>query len=360
MKKLALNLVLLLFMNYLHSQSNEQELFRSRIDRIEQSLTIKIPDDLRSLWMDSAFRKVNTSFLYRNFKEMQFVFPENITNETLTRDVSSVIEEKNGLYFLRKEGSITEDESREIGRRFEKDLVMLSKFYPMDYDFKALVFASCTWFEGFTNMFYRFDDDGNCMGIYILQQEQSSEKPIYIGADLENVFGSLDQLRKGFPEYPGAESFWQKYSEKEKEKPEPEDFVYGIFPQKALCEVAFDIVPDMVLFNSGDMEYLTEEERVKIKAVYKLQGKDIEFPEMSEELGYNDSYAYPFLQKINNEPFNDGKDKRIFIITSDAFGSKAGLVRCTAEQARILDSYNFIQFNWRERSLKEVSFMYGE
>ena len=161
----TITLILIFISSYMNAQKINSE--------INRQLNIQVPIDLHTLWSDKGFDSVNRKFIYCNYGEMLFLSNSNLHEYTVSREVSGAMNESNSMYFKQKEGSITENEYRKNKELFFLDPVMTSKMvdghlrstYPSIK--KCLVFSVSTWQEGFTYLFYGFNEKNENLGIWI-------------------------------------------------------------------------------------------------------------------------------------------------------------------------------------------------
>lgn len=316
----------------------------TEIKLIEAKLGLKVPSDLKEIWEDDSFVKTHRFFWFRNFGELFFLTPNELTKMTRTTEVSSAMNELNKLYNQFKEGKISKEMEKDLGSKVSRDIVMLSKEHA---DEKVLVFATSSWREGFIDIYYKFDKEGKSVGVFLSDLDQGSLVPIFLGNNISDVFGDLEKLKKGFMERQQLENFIYEYTKEERIT----NFPTGIFPKRDLRDMVEEIVPDMIFFKNY-ME-LEVDSKKKIISLYKEQGKEFDAnePELIGASGFSS-----FFLNINNENFNDGKAKRMFIVELP-YSDICSVAFCTPLQARQLNDLGALRYDSNERAKKEFKFM---
>ena len=311
---------------------------------INRQLNIQVPIDLHTLWSDKGFDSVNRKFIYCNYGEMLFLSNSNLHEYTVSREVSGAMNESNSMYFKQKEGSITENEYRKNKELFFLDPVMTSKMvdghlrstYPSIK--KCLVFSVSTWQEGFTYLFYGFNEKNENLGIWIWKLE-NSRYPVKVADELSQIFG--DSLIHGFTNVEDLNKFLMKYHSDE--IIQKNDFPYGIFPQYDLREIAKENASGIVMFNDEYIRFTPPEILKKIRQIYSEKGIDIDFDR------FQDTYLKELVDKINKENFDPNKQSNYFIIHI-SLSYKYGLVLISPEQGRNLNKYSLIPFGGRKET----------
>lgn len=324
---------------------------RSKIEIIEKQLGMKVPADLEEIWTDNSFTNSNRIFYYRNFGEMLFLSPNELTDNTLIREVGSSSRENNKLYYMSQEGLISKEEKKRLGLKCYFDIVMLSKEHLLRE--KILVFASSSFNEDFIKIYYKFDSEGNNLGIFLCDGNQGSLVPIYLGKDLNEVFESTEKLKKGFISPDSLRKIQELYIQIDRTR--IEDFAYGIFPQKDLRTIAAGIIPNAYITEDEKVDYLPDSVKAILRNIYIRQGKDLNFTEENSRGFKGITSLSAFLKDKNNQSFNDNKKERLFVIEYPDY--TIGIAACTPQQARELNEYGLLCFDWRERTEKEFRFM---
>jgi hypothetical protein len=318
---------------------------------INKQLNIQVPIDLQELWIEKGFDTVNRKFIYCNYGEMLFLSNSNLHEYTVSREVSGAMNESNSLYFKQKEDSITENEYRKNKELFFLDPVMTSKMvdghlrstYPSIE--KCLVFSVSTWQEGFTYLFYGFNENNENLGIWIWKLE-NSRYPVKVADELSQIFG--DSLRHGFSNIEDLNKFLMKYHSTEMIS--ESNFPYGIFPKEDLRQVAKENVSEIVWFTDEYISFTAPEVLEKIEQMYSARGIDVAFD------NFQDTYLKEFVDKINKENFDTGNESNYFIIHL-SLSYKYGLVLITPEQGRSLNKYSLIPFGGRKETDLAFEFM---
>ena len=340
-------ITLLIFSSSLAQQKNQDILL------IEKLLREKVPEDLLSLWTDTTFINADREFYFRNFGRLVFLTLAELTKFTKERPVEDIIGEETTLYFKEKEGKITANQKEKLLYQYYRDIVMLSNYHGILGN--AMVFAASAWRDHHVHLYYRFDRDGNSEGIFLLVLNQASQWPVKLGNNLEEVFGSLEKLRNGFPE---RHILFQKMEEYHSDNNRQiTDFPYGIFPPKDLRDEISGIVPDILTFKNMEMNVLTDSLKAAISAVYLKQGKVLDYNEKNHLRYRNDTDIASFLKSKNAEEFNDQSELRIFLVVYPD-PVNIGVALCTPEQARQLHALGVLLADWKVRTDQEDKFMF--
>ena len=316
------------------------------IPLVEKQLDIDVPQELATFWNSPQFDTVNRLFNYYNYGEMIFLSESDVHDFTKNRIANGSMNESNSMYFKVKDGEYTEDDYKRHKLLFFRDPVMSSKFVSADFQQygakvkKCIVFAVSTWQEGFTYMFYGFDEQNKNMGIWIWKKE-NSKIPVFLGENIESVLGSTSNLILGFAPIEEQRQSINNYFET---KPiDGSNLAFGVYPKFDLRELTKEVTNSLILFEDERISNQPKEILNEISNLYLNNGITLDFDSRPHE------YLGTYLSEINSESFSPKNSKNFFKITY-SFSYQLGLVYVSPKEAQILNQYSLIFFGGRDET----------
>jgi len=324
-----------------HANSNKL------IELAEKHIETSIPEDLKIIWSSEFDKTANCNFHFYNYGEMVFLGSNSLSNESYKREVQSSMNESNRLYSLKSKGEIDEGEYRKLKSKYFLDPIMLSKQVEQhlntgqDKADKVLVFATSTWQEAFTYLFYRFDSNKSNQGIWIWKME-NSKYPVKIADNTSQLFINDNYIKEGFPTNRNVRKILNCYYDN---SPIPDSlWTSNIIPQKDMRKLVEEIAGEVIYFND---KYISISQPDKIKEINDYLKRN----SLKYDLKNEDVNIQTRLKEILDANFNPKNESNIMMIQfyeTNTFG----LLSVKSEQAEELNVYGMLQFgNKKETDL---------
>lgn len=324
------------------------------IELAEKHVETTIPEDLKVLW-STEFEKIdNWNFHFYNYGEMVLLGSNSLSNESYKRDVQGSMIESNRLYSLKSKGEIDEQEYRKLKSKYFLDPIMLSKQVEQHLNTgkneadKILVFATSTWQEAFTYLFYRFDSNKSNKGIWIWKME-NSKYPVKIADSASELFIDDKFLIKGFPTNKNVRKILNHYCEN---SPIPDSlWTSNIIPQKDMRQLIDEIADEIIYFND---QYISMSSTDKIKEINNFLKRN----NIKQALKNEDVNLRTRLKEIIDANFNPNNETNIMMIQfyeTNTFG----LSSVKSEQAAELNVYGMLQFGNKKETDLAFEFING-
>jgi len=280
--------------------------------KIDKALQVKTPLDLKSVWENSKWDKLNSVFTLYNYNDFRLLDP------------------------LKEEEIIVKSEGVTYDLKHSKSIVK-----------KAIVFAEACHPDIKQNLFYGFDEKDKNLGIWVWLQDNGPNFPSKLSNNLEQIFESEEKMINGF-ELMGENLINWIESTDRKEK--DSDFNYGNFPRKDLQVIAEEICPDIIYFPNASTFVVDDEIKNLIAEFYSDNGRTGLFDEI-------DHVNLPgFLDDINLEDFNQEKESKIFVIYFYN-NPTCGLCKCNKKQAAELNRFGYLHFSNHRDSVQGSKFI---
>lgn len=182
-------------------------LLQENCNYIEDTLKIKIPEELKSIWLNEQYNDQQLAFTFYNygvarlFKAHDVMYRDLKAIDYYQKQTNHVL---NDLYGKYKAGDYSMEEYESLKNRLEGDPLLFSNSltheivsnYPHLNIRICLVFAQVKHSHFYYYLFYGFDAAGNSLGVYLWELDLEIEMPLFIDFSIKDIIPNF----KDFPE----------------------------------------------------------------------------------------------------------------------------------------------------------------